>query len=118
MAGPARDFSKPNSREFRAQGRPASVLLPAVNELPTPPAPAGVTFTAPEAESWADLWATGESTMWTDASLTPVAVLVRLTSRIFDGEASTAEVAQADRLMAALGLTPAARSRLGWEVSS
>ena len=83
-----------------------------------PPAPAGVTFTAPEAESWADLWATGESTMWTDASLTPVAVLVRLTSRIFDGEASTAEVAQADRLMAALGLTPAARSRLGWEVAS
>ena len=117
MPGPARDFSKPNSREYRAAGRPPAVLLPHRNELEAPPPPAGVTFTADEAEAWADLWATGESTMWTDASLTPVAVLVRLTSRIFAGEASTAEVAQQDRLTAALGLTPAARARLGWEVT-
>jgi hypothetical protein len=63
------------------------------------------------------MWSTGESSQSSDAALTPVAVLVRLLSRLYSGEASTAEIGAADRLMASLGLTPAARSRLGWELT-
>jgi hypothetical protein len=117
MPGPARDFSKPHTREFRGTTRRNVVVLPVSNDLPAPPPPAGVTFTDDELDVWAGMWATGESSQWSDAALTPVAVLVRLLSRLYGGMASTAEIGAADRLMAALGLTPAARSRLGWEMA-
>ena len=45
MPGPARDFSKTHSREFRGTTRRNVVVLPSSNDLPAPPPPAGVTFT-------------------------------------------------------------------------
>jgi len=117
MAGPARDLSKPGSRAHRGGVRRQQVVLPHVNDLDTPPPPAGVTFTAAEREAWGDLWSTGESTQWSDAQLVPVAVLVVLSSKIWAGKANSADLASVDRLMAALGLTPSGRARLGWEVS-
>ena len=122
MPGPMQDPTKRHSRAHRAPSPGANaapkVVLPAANELPTPPVPAGVTFTEAQMESWTDLWSTGPSTRWSDADADAVATLVLLLSRCYAGSASTAELVELRHLRDALGLSPAGRLRLGWEASA
>lgn len=121
MPGPSRDPSRHWSRAHRSDSSKSSagrIVLPEANDLDTPPPPAGVTFTEAQAESWADLWTTGPSFMWSDADADAVAVLVVLLSKVYAGSASTAELVELRHLRDALGLTPAGRARLHWEASA
>ncbi|MGW3604301.1 phage terminase small subunit [Micromonospora sp. NPDC005161] len=121
MPGPSRDPSRRFSRAHRpgdaGNARPA-VTLPAANDLDPPPPPPGACFDADEQATWQHLWRSGESTQWTDADLVSVAALVKSLSRVYAGRASTADHSAVGRLLEGLGLTPAARLRLGWEVAT
>ena len=121
MPGPSRDPSKHWSRAHRtdlSSAKGARIVLPEANDLATPPTPAGVVFTKDQAESWRDLWATGPSAMWSDADADAVAVLVVLLSKVYAGDASTAELVELRHLRDSLGLSPAGRVRLHWEASA
>jgi len=121
MPGPRQDPARRYSRAHRpdaSAGRTGRLVLPESNELEAPPAPAGVVFTEDQAASWAGLWATGPSSMWSDADTDAVATLVLLLSKVYTGDASTAEYAELRHLRDSLGLSPAGRNRLGWEASA
>lgn len=115
---PATRYSRAHRRDARTHDATDRVELPVENALDAPPLPAGFDATDDEHERWSDLWATGESTQWSDADLATVATLVRLQSRVYDGSASSADLSTLRSLTSALGLTPESRARLGWVAAS
>lgn len=118
--GPRRDLSSPGSRECRGKGaRRATgpVVLPLAGcDLPTPDMPSGRDWTQPERDMWAELWASGQATMWDDSFVTIVAMYVRITCDAFTGSVTAGLAAEARYLADHLGLSPAGLKTLGWEL--
>ncbi|MET7369220.1 hypothetical protein ABZS61_25855 [Streptomyces sp. NPDC005566] len=65
---------------------------------------------------WAELWASGQATMWDDSFVTIVAMYVRITCDAFTGSVTAGLAAEARYLADHLGLSPAGLKTLGWEL--
>lgn len=120
MPGPARNVAKPNSRAHRTPGNGpirALVELPAAGcDLPVPPLPVGREWSKAERARWRELWRSPQATMWDDAAIGTVAVLVVYESAIYAGQASAWQAQEARYATDALGLTPKAMAALGWKI--
>lgn len=115
--GPRQKPWTPHSRANRGKGgtAPTLVTLPQAGcLLPAPDLPAGRPWTEPERAMWAELWASGQATQWTEAYVPIVALYVRVVCDAFAGRVTAGLAQEARHLADHLGLSPAGMKSLGW----
>ena len=107
-----------NARQNLARNSAGTVqnlkILPLSCDLPVPPVPAGVTFTADERKHYRSIYRGPAGNYLDDSHAHEVAVYVRLTTAVLSGKASAWQAAERGKLAQQFGMTPASLRQLGY----
>lgn len=117
--GPRQKPWTPHSRANRGRGgaAPARVTLPQAGcSLPAPDMPAGRQWGDHERAMWAELWASGQATQWSDGDIYTVAMYVRVVCDALTGRVTAGLAQEARHYANSLGLSPEGMKSLGWEM--
>lgn len=106
-----------NLRRGRWSGTSRAVELPAECTLPVPEIPADRQHWAPQQRArWGTIWKGPAATLYDDAQVGPVALLIDLESALGAGKLQAALVTEYRRLLADLLLTPQSLSGAGFRL--
>lgn len=98
-----------------SSGRP--VELPSECSLPVPPVPANrAGWGEWQRERWRSIWSGGQATLYDDAQVGAVALLIDLEAAQAAGKLQAAQITEYRRLLADLLLTPQALSGAGFRL--
>ncbi len=115
--GPQRDPQRPRSRAHEKKDR-ARTVIPDVSDLDVPSPESGMHLSAAQKKIWKSLWTSGQATQWGAGDVHAVAMLSILLDKLYSGSVTRDELTEIRNLRNELGLSPAARDRLGWEVAA
>ncbi|MED7822591.1 hypothetical protein [Streptomyces chiangmaiensis] len=105
-----------HTRRKPMTGGGKATRLPTICDLPVPPAPPGANFSDAQQQRWDELFASAVAWLWGEAELGLVAAYVHLEAQLFDGSGTAATIREIKSLADSLGLSPASRARMGYEI--
>ncbi|MFE7159156.1 hypothetical protein [Streptomyces sp. NPDC057636] len=105
-----------HTRRKPKSGGGSTTRLPIVCDLPAPPAPPGSSFNPDQQQRWEELFASAVAWLWGEAELGLVAAYVHLEAALFNGSGNAATIREIKSLADSLGLSPASRARMGYEI--